>query len=206
MTVGDRIRHKRKELGLTQEELAKKLGYKSRSSVNKMETSRELPLKKVKMMANILECDPSYLMGWTGTNQENTLHKKGVTINVLGRVAAGIPIEAIENIVDTEEITQEMASGGDFFGLKVRGDSMEPRIYEGDVLIVKKQNDAENGDIVIALVNGNEATCKRLFKYSEGINLISLNNKYDPMQFTNKEIAEKPVRIIGKVVELRGKL
>ena len=61
-TVGDRIREKREELGMTQEELSKKLGYKSRSSVNKMENARELPLKKVKMMADVLGCSPSYLM------------------------------------------------------------------------------------------------------------------------------------------------
>ncbi|MGO5053546.1 helix-turn-helix domain-containing protein [Lachnospiraceae bacterium LCP25S3_G4] len=64
MTVGDRIREKREAIGITQEELAKRLGYKSRSSVNKMETSRELPLKKVEMMAEALCCSPSYLMGW----------------------------------------------------------------------------------------------------------------------------------------------
>lgn len=79
-------------------------------------------------------------------------------------------------------------------------------MYEGDIVIVRKQDDAESGEIVIAMVNGNDATCKRLTKYSSGIALTSLNSKYEPMMFTNQEIIEKPVRIIGKVVELRGKL
>ena len=130
---------------------------------------------------------------------------KGVAINVLGRVAAGIPIEAITDIIDTEEISQDLAKTGEFFGLQIHGDSMEPRMYEGDVVIVRQQDDAESGDIVIAMVNGYDATCKRLMKYAGGISLISLNSKYDPMMFTNQEIEEKPVRIIGKVVELRGK-
>lgn len=82
---------------------------------------------------------------------------------------------------------------------------MEPRMCEDDVVIVRQQSDAEDGDIVIATVNGDEATCKRLKKYNDGIVLISNNPNYDPMYFSNKEIQEKPVKIIGKVVELRGK-
>ena len=78
-------------------------------------------------------------------------------------------------------------------------------MYEGDIVIVRQQDDAKSGDIVIAMVNGNDATCKRLMKYAGGISLISLNSKYQPMQYTNQEIEETPVRIIGKVVELRGK-
>lgn len=135
----------------------------------------------------------------------NTNKSKGVTINVLGRVAAGLPIEAIENVIDTEEITEELARTGDFFGLQIHGDSMEPRIYEGDIVIVRQQDDAESGDVVIAMVNGNDATCKRLRKYRDGIELISNNPSYAPMFFSNEEILSKPVKIIGKVVELRGK-
>ncbi|MBE5928477.1 MAG: repressor LexA [Lachnospiraceae bacterium] len=130
----------------------------------------------------------------------------GILIPVLGRVAAGLPIEAIENIIDYEEITQEMAMSGEFFGLKIKGDSMEPRICDGDVVIVRKQDDADAGNIVIALVNGQDATCKRLNKYSSGIGLQSLNPKYEPMMFTKQDINDIPVKILGKVVELRGKL
>lgn len=161
-------------------------------------------------MAAILDVSPLWLMGFdvpmksTASSTSLPPHK-GVVINVLGRVAAGIPLEAITDVIDTEEISQELARTGEFFGLKIHGDSMEPRMYEGDVVIVRQQDDAESGDIVIAMVNGNDATCKRLMKYASGINLISLNPKYAPMMYTNQEIEEKPVRIIGKVVELRGK-
>lgn len=130
----------------------------------------------------------------------------GFKINVLGSVAAGIPFEAVENIVDTEEISEDLAKTGTFFGLKIKGDSMEPRICNGDVVIVKQQDDAESGDIVIAMVNSDEATCKRLTKYAGGIGLISLNSKYEPMMFSEDDVLNKPVKILGKVIELRGKL
>ena len=138
-------------------------------------------------------------------NDYKSNRSSGVKINVLGRVAAGIPIEAVEEIIDQEEITEELARTGSFFGLQIKGNSMEPRICEGDVVIVRQQDDAESGDVVIALINGDDAVCKRLRKYRDGIELISNNPSYEPMYFDNDEIEKKPVRIIGKVVELRGK-
>lgn len=129
-----------------------------------------------------------------------------VRIPVLGDVAAGIPIEAIEDILDYEEIPAEMAEHGQFFGLRIKGDSMEPRICEGDVVIVRKQEDADSGDTVIACINGDSATCKRLIKYPDQIILMPLNNKYDPIVFTMEDVKNTPLTIIGKVVELRGKL
>ena len=131
--------------------------------------------------------------------------EKGMKIPVLGSVAAGTPIFAEENYIGSEEISEELASTGEFFGLKIKGDSMSPRIMEGDTVIVRQQDDAESGDIVIVLINGDSATCKRLMKYQEGISLLSFNPAYEPMTFTNKEIEDKPVRIIGKVVENRQK-
>lgn len=157
-------------------------------------------IDKIELMANYFGIEKSDLV-----EDKNTRFKKGVTINVLGRVAAGIPIEAIEEVIDTEEITEEMAAKGEFFGLQIHGKSMEPRMVEGDVVIVMKQDTAETGDIVIATVNGTDATCKRLKRYRDGIELIPINPSYNPMFFTNEEIESKPVRIIGKVVELRGK-
>lgn len=131
--------------------------------------------------------------------------EKGMKIPVLGSVAAGTPIFAEENYIGSEEISEELASTGEFFGLKIKGDSMSPRIMEGDTVIVRQQDDAESGDIVIVLINGDSATCKRLMKYKEGISLISFNPAYEPMTFTNQDIEEKPIKIIGKVVENRQK-
>lgn len=130
---------------------------------------------------------------------------KGVKIPVLGVVRAGIPIEAEENIIDYEEISQSMAATGEFFALQIKGDSMEPRITEGDVVIVRKQSSVDNGEIAVVLVNGNEATVKKFYKTDNGIKLISTNAKYDPFFFTPAEVNSLPVAVIGKVVELRAK-
>lgn len=132
--------------------------------------------------------------------------RKGVRIPVLGRVAAGVPIEAIEEVLDWEEIPEEMAKSGDYFGLRVKGDSMLPEIKDADTLIVRKQPDAESGEIVIAAVNGSDAVCKKLYKSENGITLVSLNTEYAPMTYSNLEIRETPVAIIGKVEEIRRKL
>lgn len=126
-------------------------------------------------------------------------------IPVLGSVPAGIPIEAIQDIIDYEEIDSDTATKGEYFALKIKGDSMEPRICEGDVVIVRKQDDVESGDIAIVMVNGNDATIKRLLKYQDGIRLMPSNPTYDPIYFTNQEILEKPVKVIGKVIENRQK-
>ena len=132
--------------------------------------------------------------------------KRSFSIPVYARVGAGPPLEASEEIIDREEISERMASLGNFYGLRISGDSMEPRIVRGDVVIVRKQDTADDGDIVIAIVNQNDAVCKRLKKYKGGIALVSNNPMYEPMYFTITDTQDIPVRIIGKVVELRGKL
>lgn len=140
------------------------------------------------------------------SNKNETKHKKRrLTINVLSRVTTGTPIEAIEEIIDTEDISSESSETGEFFGLQIHGNSMEPKMSEGDVVIVRQQDYAESGDIIIATINGNDATCKRLLKYRDGIELISTNPSYEPMFFSNEDITNKPIKIIGKVVELRAK-
>lgn len=201
MEVYERIKNRRKELGLSAENVADALGV-SRATVYRYESAdiEKLPTTILEPLSKILHCSPAYLMGW------NEPAKKGTIINVLGRVAAGIPIEAIEDIIDTEEISEELARTGKYFGLLIHGNSMQPRICEGDVVIVRQQDDAETGDIVIAMVNGDDATCKRLKKYHDGIELIPNNPAYEPLFYSNDEINNKPVRILGKVIELRAKL
>lgn len=129
---------------------------------------------------------------------------KGVRIPVLGRVAAGIPIEAIEDVEDWEEIPESMAKNGEYFALRIKGESMSPKLQPGDIVIVKKQNDVDTGDTAIVLVNGNDATVKQIKKTETGIMLVGLNVEvYPPHFYSNKEIEELPVKIIGKVVESR---
>ena len=192
------------ESGKQQKEIAKELGFNA-TTFNTWCVGKIVPtMGKIQKIADYFGIEKTDLID-EKRNHINNRRRKGVSIPVLGRVAAGIPIDAIEDIIDIEEITEEMAATGEFFGLKIKGDSMIPDIHDGDVVIVRQQDDAENGDTIIATVNGDEATCKRLRKYRNGIDLISNNPTYPPMEFTNEEIIQKPVCIIGKVVELRRK-
>ena len=199
-----RIKKRRLELKYSFQDLADKTNM-SKSTLQRYETGtiKNLPLDKLEVLASALQTTPSYLMGWDEVKEDPK--KKGIKIPVLSRVAAGIPIEMIEDILDYEEISGDMAKHGEYFALKIQGDRMTPRICNNDVVIVRQQDNAENGDIVITAINGDDAMCKRLQKYNDGIALISLNPQYDPIYLKNDEIDEKPVRIIGKVVELRGK-
>ena len=200
MTIGERIRELRKARGMSQEEVAKAIGS-TKQSVHKYESGlvSNIPKDKVETMATLFSVKPDYLLGWSEK-------KSGaLRVPVYGKVAAGIPIEAITAIEDYEEISAEMASKGEYMALTIHGDSMEPKMSDGDVVIVLRQDDCESGDTAIVMVNGDEATCKRVKKTPEGIYLISTNHAYDPMFFTNKQIRDLPIRILGKVVELRAK-
>ncbi len=198
-----RLKHYLQEYEMTQTELASRLKVSSQSVTNWCKGSKSPRMDKVDAMCEIFHCNRSDLMEEKRIEDQSI--RKAISIPVYGRVAAGIPLEMIEDIIDTEEIPEDLARTGSFFGLRIHGDSMEPRMKSGDIVIVRQQDDAESDDIVIATVNGTDATCKRLKKYQGGIALISSNPAYDPMYFSNEEIEEKPVRIIGKVVELRAK-
>ncbi len=138
-----------------------------------------------------------------GINQPNA--NKGVWIPVYGNIAAGIPIEAIEDIIDQEEIPADMANTGEYIALKVKGSSMEPRIMDGDVVIIKRQETIESGEIAAVLVNGNDVTLKQIKKEDNGLWLIPFNSAYQHIFYSKKECTELPIRILGKMVELRAK-
>lgn len=198
----DMLKYFRSREGLSQSDLAKKLGV-STSTISMYEVGKREPdFETEEKIADFFNTDLNILRG---RDAERICSPGAVIIPVLGRVAAGIPLTAAEYIIDTEEISQAMAADGEYFGLQVKGDSMEPKISNGDVVIVRKQSDADDGDLVIALVNGDDAVVKRLKKYKDGIALISNNPAYEPMYFSNSEIDSKPVEIIGKVKELRAK-
>lgn len=133
-------------------------------------------------------------------------HSSKIVVPVLGYVAAGVPIEAIEDIIDYEELNpNDFNPNFEYFGLKIKGDSMSPKIQDGDVVIVRKQPNIENGEIAIVCINGDNATCKQIKKHENGISLLPYNREYDIKFFTNKEVDELPVVILGKVIELRRK-
>lgn len=131
--------------------------------------------------------------------------RKGIWIPVYGRIAAGIPISAIEDIIDEEEISEEMLKHGEYIALQIKGDSMEPRISNGDTVIIRLQETIENGEVAAVFVNGNDVTLKRIKKEDNGIWLIGNNPAFQPIFYSKKQCEELPVRILGKMVELRGK-
>ena len=197
----NRIRELRASIGLKQADLAKALKV-SQATMSGYETGKYEPdLSTLKAIADYFSVSVDYVLG----GDVKPISVKGISIPVYAAVAAGIPIEAIEDIVDYEEIDAALAATGDFFGLRIKGDSMEPRMREGDVVIVRKQDDADTGDIAIVLVNGIEATVKKIKKEPSGLSLIPNNPAHDIQYYSAADIASLPVRIIGKVVELRAK-
>lgn len=193
----DILKQLRKRHNMTQGDLSNALKI-SRSTIAMYETNVRMPdHEMMKTIAELFNVDLNYLYG--------IAPKKGVRIPVYGSVAAGIPLDAIQDIEDYEEITEDMARTGEYAALKIKGNSMLPRFTPGDVVIVRLQDDVDTGDIAIVMVNGDEATCKKIKKTPEGVMLISTNPDYEPMFYSNQEIADLPVRIWGKVVELRAK-
>lgn len=198
----NRIRIARLLKGLSQTELSSMLGIRQ-NTLSSWETERTEPdLTALRKLSTILEVSTDYLVG----SENDADHGPGgVLIPVLGDVAAGIPIEAITDIVDYEEIDATLAKTGDFFGLRIKGASMEPRMRDGDVVIVRKQDAADTGDTVVVLVNGDSATVKKIKYGPDGITLIPSNPSYDPIFYSAQEVETLPVRVIGRVVELRAK-
>lgn len=228
----DIVKQLRLEHDYSQLQLAQRLNV-SKSTVAMWETGKRYPSNSVyEELANFFQVDIDYLYGRTEykTRKEMLQHfdnkadldelRKQIAdagtvvdlsdeiytpIKVLGEVAAGIPMYAQEDVIDFEYIPEKWTKSAKYFGLKIKGDSMSPRISEGDTVIVRQQGDAESGDIVIVRINGDTATCKRLMKYADRISLHSFNPAYKPKDFTNEQIAELPVEIIGKVIENRQK-
>ncbi len=184
---------RKKELNITIDEIAKKANLPKGSVQNIFAGYVPDP------RASTVEAIEKAL----GLNKPNA--NKGVWIPVYGNIAAGIPIEAIEDIIDQEEIPTEMTNNGEYIALRVKGSSMEPRIKEGDVVIIKRQETIENGEIAAVLVNGNDVTLKQVKVEDSGIWLIPFNSAFPHKFYTKKECADLPVRILGKMVELRAK-
>lgn len=205
MTTNELLKSKRKELNLTMKQVADFVGV-SEATVSRWESGNiaNMGRDKIALLSQILKITPGAIAGYD-LYQKEFIKKTGVKIPVLGLVRAGIPMDAVEYIIDYEEIGEDMARQGEFFGLQIKGNSMEPRITEGDVVIVRKQPDVESGEIAIVLINGDEATIKKVQKFNGGINLIPSNPAYDVMTYTNEQIEKLPVRVLGKVVELRAK-
>ncbi len=193
------IKSLRIEKNLTQTKLAELCGV-HQTAVSQWEKGRTMPdTESLRILSEIFDTSIDTLLS------NKAVPKKGVKIPVLGYVRAGVPVEAVEEILDYEEISPRLAASGQFFALYIRGNSMEPRICEGDVVIVRKQSDIDSGDIAVVLVNSMDATVKKVIKNGTGISLVPFNKDYSVMDFSAEDISRLPVSIIGKVIELRRK-
>lgn len=208
--IAQRIIEAMRKADLSYGELSKITGI-PKSALQRYATgeTEKIPLDRIDAIAKATNVAAAYLLGWNSQSHhlEEYPSDKAIRIPVVGHVVAGIPTEAVEDIVDWEEIPNAMAQRGDYIGLKVKGSSMEPRFVEGDTVIVRRQPDVDSGEIAIVFVNGDESTMKKVLKQPTGITLVALNPAvYEPHFYTNEQIVELPVTIYGKVVELRGKL
>jgi len=192
----------------TLEDIGKYIGIKSKSTISKYISGNIKNVKSsvIANIANLFNVSPAWLAGLSDNKYgETKLDKFGnpvVSIPLLGIVKAGYDYLAQENWDGTVEIKEELAKSGDFFALKIKGDSMFETLWENDIVAVKKQDFAENNQIVVAIVNGNEATVKKYKIIPGGIMLQPLNRKYDDLIFTEKQIKETPVKIIGVVKQI----
>ena len=161
-------------------------------------------IDKIQLLANYFGIQKSDLV--ESKSNDQIIQSNSALVFVYDTIPAGIPMECIEDIMDTEEISADMLRGGkQYFGLRVKGNSMEPEYLEGDTLILEKVDDCESGDDCVVMVNGNDGTFKRVFKNENGIILQPLNPSYSPMVYTNEQIENLPIRILGVVVEFRRK-
>ena len=198
------LRNLRREKKLTQDEVAKQIGV-SRTSYLKYEKGTHEPdYDTLERIADFFGLNIEDLLG---TSKNNNQPKKGskAKIPILGSVQAGVPTEACEVIEGYEEIDESLASCGTYVALRIKGESMSPKILPGDIVIVRLQSDVESGEVAVVFVDDDEATVKKVVKHSDGVSLIPYNPSYEPMFFSKKEILSRHVQIYGKVAELRRK-
>ena len=214
--IGRRVRERRRALHMTQDELAERLGYTSKAAISKIETGvNDIAITKIDAFARALLCDPRYLLGLSDIPDQRADEladeieanepPESVWIPIVGRVAAGQPMYAEDNIEGYKLLDGKTAMTGRFFALRIAGDSMDPEIKKGSIAIVRSQEDADSGDVVIVQVGGCDATCKRIKKTDAGLMLLPANPAYEPAFYTWREVASTPIEIIGKVVEVRTK-
>lgn len=205
MSLGLRLKSARQDSGFTQDYVAKALDITAQALSNYERGIRDPDTDLLKRLAGLYGTSTDYLLGRTGIKDDlpNNARPLGTTVRVpvLGTIRAGEPIIAEENIIGYQWVEKDAIKNGDYFFLKVAGDSMiGSRIYDGDLALVRKQEVVENGQIAVVLINGEEATLKKVY-FSDGqVILQSDNLNYPPMVYPVKE-----VRILGLVVEVRFK-
>lgn len=229
MNLGEIIKEYREKHNLSLQDFANKIGT-SRSYIHMLEkninpsTNKPISpsIETLKLLANAMNMDIDLLLKKLDDNQliylneekykeqfvsKDNIQPSSAVVLVYGTIPAGIPMECIEDVLDTEEIPASMLKGGkQYFGLKINGNSMFPTYLDGDTIILEKVDDCESGQDAVVMINGNDGTFKRVFKNENGIILQPLNPEYQPMVFSNEQIINLPIKIIGIAREIRRKI
>ena len=213
-TIGQRIKELRLGHNMTGYELGLKLNI-TRNAVSQWETNKRVPTSTMlTQIAKLFNVTTDYLLGREPIPNDSKSEINyaipltgGVRIPVLGSIVAGIPNTAVADYDEWIEISQSLAMRGEYFALRIKGDSMEPTLFDSDIVVIRQQPDIEDGEIAAVSIAGNEATIKRIYHRSDGIDIVGDNVRAFPRMFySNHDIASLPVRIMGKAVEVRRDL
>ena len=199
---GNRIKLLREEKKIRQDELAKVLSI-SPSAVGMYERDEREPNDEITLkLAEYFGVSTDYLLGKSDNRNSDIPVSK---IPILGTVKAGYDWLAEENIIDYITLKENIPNVGEYYALRITGDSMLPLLAEGDLVIVHDQDDVESGQTAVVLINGEEATVKKVVKTKEGIELHAMNPYYPVKKFTFEDMQKIPVKIIGRVKEAKIK-
>ena len=202
MTFGNILKKLRQDNNMTQDELAKKIDT-SRSNIANYENGKNMPSVDIlEKLSKLFDCTTDYLLGKSDNRNSDVPISK---IPVLGTVKAGYDWLAEENIVDYITLKENIPNVGEYYALRITGDSMLPLLAEGDLVIVHDQDDVESGQTAVVLINGEEATVKKVVKTNDGIELHAMNPYYPVKKFTFEDMQKIPVKIIGRVKEAKIK-
>ena len=211
MDIGTIITKYCDEHGMSSTEFANRVGV-SRAYIYMLKRGKRYKAEKdvipsvdtIEKLAKAMMMSSGELMALI-TEKDKTTHKEGksASIPLVGRVAAGMPIHAEDNIIGYVDIPKRVAEQNDMFALLIKGNSMYPEIKDGDIVVVRKQSVVENRDIAIVRINGEDATCKKIEITDKGITLIPINPEYESKFFTKEEVETLPIEIVGKVFEVR---
>lgn len=213
-TFGSRLKDLRQSKGLTGVELGEILNVSNKTISTWENNTREPNQEMTATIAEYFEVTTDYLLGRDPIPNDTKSEinyaiplTSGVRIPVLGSIVAGIPNTAVAEYDEWIEISQSLAMRGDYFALRIKGDSMEPTLFDSDIVVIRQQPDVEDGEIAAVSIAGNEATIKRIYHRSDGIDIVGDNVRAFPRMFySNHDIATLPVRIMGKAIEVRRDL
>ena len=208
--AAEKLKELRNKRNLTQEELAEELNI-SQKQISRYENGlRNFKQELLFKLAEYFDVSINdFFPPTTFDNGETIDIEDSISIPIFGYIKAGIPIESQSDIIDYVEIPRSWTKGGKkFYGLKISGDSMENKYFENDIVIFEQNNDTElyNGKDVAVMINGTEATFKKILVNENGIVLQPYNAKYDIMVFSKEDVINLPIRVVGIAVEKRTKL